>query len=145
MEPVIPCVPCPVTCYPLRLHPGQEIKESLISFVNKNKLNAAFIMTCVGSVTHASLRMSDSKTVKEYEGSFEIVSFVGTLSAGGHLHASLSDKDGNVFGGHVMGNMIVYTTAEIMVGECSGALFSREHDTTTGFKELLIEKPAQEG
>lgn len=38
----------------------------------------------------------------------EIVSLVGTLSSvgGHHLHMSLSDKDGHVFGGHVFGKII---------------------------------------
>lgn len=69
----------------------------------------------------------------------EIVSLVGTLNDGGHLHASLSDKEGKVVGGHVMGNMIVFTTAEIVIGECSGLAFKRAMDASTGFLELEIE------
>ena len=39
---------------------------------------------------------------------FEIVSLVGTLSHTGehHLHMSLSDAEGHVIGGHVMGDLI---------------------------------------
>ena len=64
---------------------------------------------------------------------------VGTISDGGHLHTSVSDEDGNVFGGHVIGNMNVHTTAEIMIGECTGAIFSREQDERTGYKELIVQ------
>lgn len=77
--------------------------------------------------------------IKHYSGHFEVVSLVGTISDGGHLHTSLSDEDGNVFGGHVIGNMTVYTTAEIMIGECTGAIFSREQDEKTGYKELIVQ------
>lgn len=72
------------------------------------------------------------------EGKYEIVSLVGTLAAEGHLHASLADDKGGVVGGHVMGEMVVFTTAELVIGECSQVVFSREMDTQTGFHELVI-------
>ena len=68
----------------------------------------------------------------------EIVSLVGTLSAGGHLHVALSDAQGQVIGGHVMGDMIVFTTAEIVVGDCTDLTFSRPFDSHTGFPELVV-------
>ena len=69
---------------------------------------------------------------------YEIVSLVGTLSDSGHLHVSLSDKDGGVIGGHVMGDMIVFTTAEVMIGVCPDMHFERKMDERTGFPELTI-------
>ncbi len=72
------------------------------------------------------------------EGKYEIVSLVGTLSDGGHLHASLADDKGCVVGGHVLGEMVVFTTAEVVIGECSQLMFNREMDTRTGFHELVI-------
>ncbi|KAK3092376.1 hypothetical protein FSP39_002124 [Pinctada imbricata] len=95
-------------------------------------------MTCVGSITRGKIRMADSVTIKDLDGHFEIVSLVGTLSAGGHLHISLSDVNGDVMGGHVAGPLIVFTTAEVVVGECEGALMSREPDSKTGYNELVI-------
>ena len=76
--------------------------------------------------------------IKTYSGHFEIVSLVGTISAGAHLHGSFSDNEGNVFGGHVVGDMHVYTTAEIVLGECQGAVFTREYDEKSGWPELAI-------
>lgn len=72
------------------------------------------------------------------EGPFEIVSLVGTLSSGGHVHGSFSDAHGHVIGGHVIGDMWVFTTAEIMVGSCCNTIFSREPDEATGWNELVI-------
>lgn len=80
-----------------------------------------------------------ARQVKELEGPFEIVSLVGTLTGDScHLHASLSDKDGVVCGGHVVGGMEVYTTAEVVLGHCLDAALSREPDATTGYDELVV-------
>ncbi|KAK7487116.1 hypothetical protein BaRGS_00021611, partial [Batillaria attramentaria] len=78
--------------------------------------------------------------VKTYLGPFEIVSLVGTLSGGegGHLHISLSDDKGAVIGGHVVGDLYVHTTAEVVIGECAGLAFAREHDVMTGYDELKV-------
>ena len=72
----------------------------------------------------------------------EIVSLVGTLSSKGghHLHISLSDKDGNLVGGHVFGELNVFTTAEVVIGECVDYIFEREDDHESGFKELVVKK-----
>ncbi|PVD32360.1 hypothetical protein C0Q70_07793 [Pomacea canaliculata] len=124
---------------PLRLKPGQELKTTLMHYVQDQKLKAAFIVTCVGSVLRATLRMANSKTITTFEGPFEIVSLVGTLSGGeGHLHISLSDKNGKVIGGHVIGDLDIYTTAEIVLGECENTSFLREYDSETGYDELVV-------
>lgn len=70
----------------------------------------------------------------------EIVSLVGTLSSvgGHHLHISLSDKNGAMVGGHVFGELNVFTTAEIIIGECESYVFEREHDPESGFNELAV-------
>lgn len=72
----------------------------------------------------------------------EIVSLVGTLSSvgGHHLHISLSDKDGNLVGGHVFGELNVFTTAEVVIGECVNLIFDREDDAESGFKELEVKQ-----
>ena len=53
-------------------------------------------------------------------------------------HRSLSDKEGNVVGGHVVGNLKVFTTCELVLLECAGLVFAREFDPRTGFKELVV-------
>lgn len=71
-------------------------------------------------------------------GRFEIVSLVGTLNPDAHLHVSLADGEGRTVGGHVLGGMEVFTTAEVVVGEAPDLLFSRETDQRTGFPELQV-------
>jgi len=43
-----------------------------------------------------------------------------------------------VIGGHIMGNMKVYTTAEIMLGECPDLTFQREPCSLSGYDELVV-------
>ena len=52
-------------CYCLRLKPGEELKSSLMQFAKVNNLTAAFIMTCCGSVSKATLRFARGKPDKE--------------------------------------------------------------------------------
>ena len=46
------------TSFALRLRPGQEIVAALSAFVTRAGLRAAFVQTCVGSVSGATLRMA---------------------------------------------------------------------------------------
>lgn len=73
---------------------------------------------------------------------FEIVSLVGTLSAsaGMHLHASIADSTGATIGGHLTEGNLIYTTAEIVIGEITNTKFSRKIDSTFGYKELCVEE-----
>ena len=69
----------------------------------------------------------------------EIVSLVGTLSPDGeHLHVAISDGAGRTIGGHLLEGSLVYTTAEIAVGELDGLAFSRETDPRTTYGELVV-------
>ncbi|KAG8257344.1 hypothetical protein J6590_052212 [Homalodisca vitripennis] len=47
-----------VQVYTVRFLPGQELKSGLEHFVKQRQLQAAFIMTCVGSVQSATLRFA---------------------------------------------------------------------------------------
>lgn len=68
------------------------------------------------------------------------MSLVGTLNQPGHLHISLADSKGQVIGGHVMEDLIIYTTAEVIIGECNDISFSREPCDKSGWDELVISK-----
>ncbi|XP_068681581.1 bifunctional protein GlmU-like isoform X1 [Montipora capricornis] len=137
--------PSALSCYALRLKPGQEIKECLLAFVKNENLKAPFVLSCVGSVSQATLRLANAvkdntNEVIQVQGRHEIVSLVGTLAGAAHLHTSLSDQHGHVIGGHVMGNMIVFTTAEVVIGNCDTLSFTREMDYDTGFDELVVKE-----
>ncbi len=125
----------------IRLRPGQDIKNTLENFVKIKNIQAGFIVTCVGSLRRATLRMADENITEAYNRKFEITSLVGTLSPDGvHLHIALADETGKIIGGHLKEGSEVYSTAEIIIGESETHTFTRLHDTETGFKELEIKE-----
>ena len=136
----------PLGCYALRLVPGDLLVASLSRFVLDNNLQAPFVLTCVGRARKATVRLASATpekpneiiTLNEY---LEILSLVGTLTppSRNHLHISFGDKTGRVIGGHLI-EMEVFTTAEIVLGECHGLTFDRPHDERTGWDELTVAK-----
>ncbi len=129
----------------LRLSPDQDLKISLEYYVREHQLRAGIILTCVGSLNGATLRMADQNDPTTLAGKFEIISLVGTLCPDGcHLHIALSDKEGRVVGGHLLAGCPVYTTAEIAIGEIEDLTFARAVDAATGFRELVIAPRAAE-
>lgn len=146
----IPAVPVasssPLKTYALRLRPGDDLRQQLTAFVESHKILAGTMLTCVGSLTVSTLRLSNQEGPTVYRGHFEIVSLVGTLSTNGsHLHLSVSDSTGRTIGGHLLDGCRVYTTAEIVLAELPALEFRREPDPTFGYKELTVypaQKPA---
>ena len=128
--------------YALRLKPGDDLRQQLTAFVQTNHIQAGTMLTCVGSLTVATLRLANQEGPTVYKGHFEIVSLVGTLSINGsHLHLAVSDSTGRTIGGHLLDGCRVYTTAEIVLGELPDMEFRRETDPTFGYQELVV-RPA---
>jgi predicted DNA-binding protein with PD1-like motif len=124
---------------PFRLHPGQDVRQQIEAFVKAHNIRAGFILTAVGSLRSATIRLADQKDSTTFAGKFEIVSLVGTLGQDGvHLHISIADSTGKTIGGHLVEGCLVYTTVEIVVAEARGLTFAREQDAETGYKELII-------
>ena len=123
----------------LRLRPGEDLRQALEEVTRAGRLAAACVVTCVGSLERARLRLAGGEEVLELAGPLEIVALVGTLSADGpHLHGSFADGGGVVRGGHVLAGCIVRTTAELVIGELDGLTFAREMDPATGWRELVV-------
>ncbi len=55
-----------------------------------------------------------------------------------HLHLSIADTKGVVVGGHVLDGNLIYTTAEIVIGEADTLQFEREPDPASGWDELVV-------
>jgi predicted DNA-binding protein with PD1-like motif len=128
-----------------RIKPGEDLRKSIEMYAREHEIKAGAILTCVGSLQQASIRMANANSlnkknqVKDYDQKFEIISLVGTISDEKcHLHISLSDKRGNVIGGHLKNGCTIYTTAEIVISEFPNLEFARKQDETTGFVELVV-------
>jgi predicted DNA-binding protein with PD1-like motif len=90
-------------------------------------------------LSDANIRLADEDKSLSLSEKLEILSLTGTLSKDGvHLHISIADLEGRVVGGHLLDGCIIYTTAEIVIGEIENMIFSRRYSSDTGFKELNI-------
>jgi len=127
--------------YSFRLRPGQDLKQQLDALVQQQRIEAGAVVTCVGSLTDVTLRLANQEGPSVWQGHFEIVSLVGTLSVNGsHLHLSVSDSTGRTLGGHLLDGCRIYTTAEIVIGVMPDLVYVREPDPTFGYKELVVRK-----
>lgn len=127
----------------LRLNPGDDLRGALEAWSRTAAsapiaVQAACVLSAVGSLTRAMLRYADAPAGTRIDGPLELLTLAGTLGTGGvHLHASVADAKGQVLGGHLMPGCNVRTTAEIVLGLLPGQVFDRAHDPVTGFLELL--------
>jgi predicted DNA-binding protein with PD1-like motif len=123
-----------------RLRPGEDLFNSIQKFVDDKNIEAGCVLSCVGSLTHATLRLANRDDFNEYDGFFEIVSMTGTVAvSGSHLHISISDGDGVTLGGHLVPGCIIYTTAEIVIAAFEDVVYSRElFENDSGYEELVV-------
>ncbi|WP_395316212.1 PPC domain-containing DNA-binding protein [Variovorax sp. UC74_104] len=121
----------------LRLNPGDDLRASLDSALAGSGSEAAFVVSGIGSLSGANIRFAGAPTPTRIEGDLEILTLAGSLSPdGSHLHISVSDAEGRVFGGHAAPGCAVRTTAEILVAVLPDWQFARAHDPLTGYAEL---------
>ena len=102
---------------------------------------AGCVISAVGSLSVALLRLAGSAEAITHAGDLEILSLSGTLSAAGsHLHIARADASGAVIGGHLAPGSLVRTTAELVLGLLPEWQFSRELNPATGYAELRIHR-----
>ena len=128
--------------YTFRLKPGQDLFDSIEAFAADKKIEAGCVLSSVGSLTHATLRLANRSHCDEYEGHFEIVSMTGTVSTNGsHIHVAISDGDGVTIGGHLVSGCKIYTTAEIVLAVFDDIVYKRELlENDSGYEELVVYK-----
>jgi predicted DNA-binding protein with PD1-like motif len=125
--------------YTFRLKAGQDLFDSIQAFVMEKQVMAGCILSGVGSLTYATLRLANREFTSEYDGYFEIVSITGTVSIhGSHLHISISDGDGTTIGGHFESGCKIYTTAEIVLLVFEDLVYKREFAEDSGYEELVV-------
>ena len=139
----------------------------MFRFVQIHNFHAISIVTCVGSLQQVNIRLAsfskintsdDWKMGPNYLTSsskkYEIVSLVGTLensynpdnedaadqdiTSYGHIHISIADEEGRVYGGHLMSGCIIYTTAEITLVEIPEFEYHRKPCQVSGYAELSV-------
>jgi uncharacterized protein len=124
---------------PIRLAPGSDLRLSLEQVLADQGAKAAWVLSGIGSLSVAPLRLAGQEELTILEGDLEILTLAGSLSSDGvHLHMSVAAADGHLSGGHLGIGAMVRTTAEVLVALLPSWSFSREMDPDTGFNELMI-------
>jgi predicted DNA-binding protein with PD1-like motif len=99
------------------------------------------VLAGIGSLSGARLRLAGAPDAIGLDGDLEILTLSGTLSPdGAHLHISVADRDGRLFGGHVAPGCVVRTTAEVLLSVLPEWAFKREMDAATGYEELVVRR-----
>lgn len=116
-----------------------EIRQLL----NENQVEAGVILSAVGSLKQSTIRVPviDGDVKYIHPENVEIDALHGTVSSHGcHLHISVSDVDGRVWGGHLKEGNTIRTTCEVVIGIIDDVVFRRTPDESTGYDELAIGK-----
>ena len=125
--------------FTFRLKAGQDLFDEIETVVAEKNIEAGCVLSAVGSLTNATLRLANREHYSEYDGHFEIVSMTGTISVyGSHLHMSISDGDGKTIGGHLVPGCKIYTTAEMVLAIFEDVVYKREFAEDSGYEELDI-------
>ncbi len=124
---------------PLCLQPGDDLRLALEAWMGAQQEQAGCVISAVGSLSLAQLRLAGATQATAIRGELEIVSLSGTLAPDGiHLHIAIADSSGTVIGGHLCAGSLVRTTAELVIGLLPEWRFRRELDPVTGHAELRI-------
>src|SRR5437762_12515001 len=116
----------------VRLRPDADLKAELAALVAREGVRGGWVLTCVGSLSQARLRLAGGADHATWQGPLEIVALTGTLSQdGSHLHLAVADQQGRTVGGHLAEGCAVRTTAEVVLAADDRLLFGREHDPAT--------------
>ena len=101
---------------PLKLAPGSDLRNS-IERVGREQNTNGFVLGVVGNLSRACFQCPGRSKPTLLEGNLEIITLNGTFTPQGvHLHLSLSDKDCQVWGGHLEPGTLVNKGADVLVG-----------------------------
>lgn len=128
---------------PLRLNPGDDLRDALVRLVIERDEGSAFVVSGIGSLGDARLRFAGEAAETTVAGPLEIISLSGSITPdGAHLHLAVADRHGHVTGGHAGFGNIVRTTVEAVLVFLPGWHLTRELDPATAYAELMIKSRA---
>ena len=122
-----------------RLERGDDLRSSIEEKCRQLNIDTAVVLSGVGCVYEARIRLADASRHLEVTRDYEIVSLTGTVSKGeAHIHISLADDTGACIGGHLEKGCLINTTGEIVLGILEEYLSDREYDENTGYDEIVF-------
>ena len=118
---------------------GSDLHDGLTQIVQRENILIGRIQA-IGATTHAVVAYYDENTRKynplEFSGRMEILSCNGNVSIRDgkpfvHVHILLGDREGKVFGGHLLPGTKLFA-CEVFIEEFEGEMLIRSHDERTG-------------
>jgi len=120
-----------------RLFEGEDLLEAVAQAVEKSGVRAGFFVL-IGTLRKAVMGFFHEGRYQpiELDGPFEVVSCVGNVSVREnkpfvHAHIAVSNRKGEVFGGHVLSGCTIDITGELVLFEASDANLQRKLDEKT--------------
>lgn len=118
-----------------RIDKGEEIVETLKAICEKEDITLAYVnaIGAVGDVTVGVFKTAEKQYYSNsFKGDFEIVSLSGTVTQMNkehysHLHMSVGNEKGEVFGGH-LNKAVVSATCEMVINIVNGKVSRRFSD-----------------
>ena len=130
----------------LRLDVGEEIHESIQKVAEYYNIKTAQV-SAIGAVERTTVGFYDSTSQEyhtiKYDEGLELTSLQGNISQNngkyhGHFHITLSDREGNVYGGHLIESYI-HLTCEIFI-RIIDTTVERQHEEATGITRWDLSK-----
>ena len=137
-----------------RILPGTDLLTGLETICDENGVKYGAV-NCFGSFSAAGymyLVPMDAKVGAGYgdvikkDGPIEFLSGTGIITQNSgktelHFHGTMCDKDGVVFGGHIVkGQCPVLTTVDVMIQEADGVEMVRAYDEETDLTQVFVSK-----
>lgn len=142
----------------LRLGPGEDVLPALAQLLKDAQLSSGVVLSGVASLHHCSVRnisrfpeqwpiQPDMRERTTVAGPLEILSMQGNVAPtpdGGvfihcHLEVSVGQPPAVTYGGHLIEDTVVATTAEIVVAEIDDLVVRRIDDPVTRTLEIDVE------
>ena len=102
--------------YFYNLSKGVDVYNSL-NELHKHHNSTSFLISAVGDLSKVSFKcpLNDKPLILEKK--LEIITLSGYIRSNeSHLHISVSDENGSVFGGHLLSGTIVLKSLDILIG-----------------------------
>lgn len=137
-----------------RILPGTDLLTGLEETCKNNGIKYGAV-NCFGSFTAAGymyLVPMEAKVGAGYgavikkEGPIEFLSGTGIITQNNgntelHFHGTMCDKEGVVFGGHIVkGTCPVLTTVDIIIWEATDVEMVRKHDEETDLTQVFVKE-----
>lgn len=141
----------------MRLGPGDDILPAILEIAAECGINQAIVIGGAASLTQAKLRnvrrypeafpiTDEVRIFSSFDGPLELLSLSGNISQNElgqayiHCHAAIStgQPDASAYGGHLLPETTVYSTAELSLVEVLGCDVLRRNDPETHVGELYF-------